>query len=132
MDTGIAGGDVAGHSDLYMTSFYTFLDNPIIGYDASSDFFRLHVGFHSQILDLLAVTGLFGIAPLFMIFTYLVYYVYSLINNKLIKNLFMLEIIFIVFLMFLNPTYYASGIYLMIFIAPALMKADDRLDCEVL
>ena len=76
---------------------------------------------------MLAVTGLLGVVPLLMMFAYLINYMYCLINNKIIENSFIISIIMICGLMFLNPTFYASGIYLVIFILPALMKIDERL-----
>lgn len=56
--TGTADGDMAERQDLYMLSLMSFLSNPLFGGMFS---FKTHVGGHSEILDFLGHSGLFGL-----------------------------------------------------------------------
>ena len=60
VQSGSGEGQMGYREDLYMTSFRTFLSNPILGL-GSDDGSRVYIGEHSYLLDYLAYFGLFAI-----------------------------------------------------------------------
>lgn len=78
--TGEKETDLNNRSDLYSTSFNLFLENPIFGTSNPKA-----IGNHAYVIDQLALVGLFGFLPLFLLFIVQLQRVYRTLNyTKLI------------------------------------------------
>jgi len=69
--TGVATGDVATRSELYMASWNTFCNNFLLGVGPHYSYIPLDngLGYHSQILDDMARFGIFAVAFYVIFFT---------------------------------------------------------------
>lgn len=121
--TGRFFGDAAARMDLYGRSIFTFLKNPIFGLKIENEPIGSAIGLHSQILDMLGATGLFGIFLCMISFCYLLLKVYNKINVDQTQKYFLLSVIGLVILMLINPTYYCPEIYFIVFSLPALSNS---------
>lgn len=114
-------GTIEGRYDLYMRSIETFFKNPIIGYKLRDSLDYAYIGLHSQIFDLLASVGMIGFVPMTCSFIFLIKKIVKRIENRNIYRYFLLSIIMLLLLMLVNTTYYASCIYMSVFLGPGLI-----------
>lgn len=127
LDSGEATGDADARFDLYMTSFITFLDNPLLGFDDSNEAGLRNIGGHSQIFDLLASVGLFLGGIWIGCLLYLCIKISNCINNNEIKFIFLLNVLCFLGLMLVNPTVLNPEMYLAVSLLPSLI--DDKSVC---
>ena len=125
--TGMATGTISSRLDLYLSSIESFLANPIIGLTLENVQEFSLIGLHSQVFDMMAATGLLGFIPLTAFFIMLTKNMIHLIDTKEMQQYFLMAIAMLVLLMFLNPTYYASGVYLSIFFGPSVFCSKKEL-----
>lgn len=116
-------GTLAARLTLYTSSFMTFLGNPLIGYKLRNDLTYTIIGLHSQVLDLMAATGMTGIVAMGGCFA-------SIVRQQLIsmtddpnKDYFVFCLAVLCLLMVVNPTYYSGCIYLTVFMQPVMMRS---------
>lgn len=110
-------GSLGTRLELYMNSFYIWLDNPFLGVAYKYDFsttkmIAIGMGAHSEWLDLLAKYGLLSVFLMIYIFTPKKVYKY----NQGYKLGFILFII----LGFLNPIYIFNIFFIVFFYSPLL------------
>lgn len=116
------GSQTSGRFQLYLTSFETFIKNPLFGiYGPFGDNFNTEVGGHSGWFDLLAYYGLFGSMPLFIsIFLNFRKQLRFYTNHPYFRYLLTTQVLFIIF-GFINPITYIYQVgFVMFVIAPAL------------
>ncbi|MDQ0155368.1 O-antigen ligase family protein [Robertmurraya andreesenii] len=99
------GAQTSYRVQLYLSSFQTFLDNPLFGiYGPFGNQMNAVIGGHSGWLDLMAYYGLFGSLPLFIgIYLILRRQLLFYFNHPYFIYLLIVNILFIVF-GFINPT----------------------------
>lgn len=119
--SGIATGTISGRFELYYISLNTFLMNPLIGFEGNIMRDFSYIGLHSQIFDLMAAVGLLGFVPLCISFKLLIQKVSQLIQDEEKRKYFFMTIVMLVLLMFINPVYYASGIFISVFWGPSII-----------
>ncbi len=120
--TGRFFGDAKARMDLYGRSFFTFLKNPLFGLEITDEPMYSSIGLHSQILDMMGATGIFGMLVCVILFFYLFRKLYMRIEDDYTKNYFLLSVLILIIQMFLNPTYYCPEVYLIVFSLPALSR----------
>ena len=119
-------GTIRDRFDLYIMSLVSFLENPIVGVNLEGIPEFTMVGQHSQILDMLAVSGLVGAIPLVFCLIWLIKLQTKYIQDSLEKKFYTWSIALLFLLMFLNPTYYATSVFFSVFLGPFLFQSDKK------
>ena len=114
-------GNFAGRFELYFNSINSFFKHPLLGTIISNQSMYTAIGLHSQILDMLAATGIVVFIPVAYMFFYIIKRISLKIKNTNVKKRFYFLILMLILFMILNPVYYSSCIFLIIFSYPFLI-----------
>lgn len=118
-----AYGDASARFSLYSTSIKTFLDHPLIGYNASHDVSEYtNIGHHSQILDNLAGIGILGFLPFVAIFLRSAIRIFKSFKNSKDRSYLFLMFIMLIILMILNPVFVSPTLFMSTFLFPTLFN----------
>lgn len=124
IDSGVATGDADARFDLYMMSLNTFLDNPILGFDDSTEILHKNIGNHSQIFDMLAASGFIFTGLWIASLIFLIKRIAVSIRSREVKiYYYMISIVFFI-LLFLNPMVFNPGLFYVLSLLPSFFPDD--------
>ncbi len=109
--------------ELILRDVYSFIDSPFIGkgafYSVGSS---IYIGQHSQFLDELARYGLLGVIPLSYFIYSCIRQILTSINDKLMRNKFLIATVVFLMLGFLNPIFNDGILFFYFIVIPILIE----------
>lgn len=117
-------GTIDGRLGFYRSSFTAFLEHPLLGNCLRGVEKFSIIGLHSQILDMLAATGLIGFIPLALMFSVFMRLFIKEMKDKEQLQVFKAELLLLLLLMLINPTYYSSAVFLSVYVGPGVFMKE--------